>query len=165
MKQFMVFLIIALCWCDAYANEPLWTEKERQAKRDIVIEGEVLNLKKLHELKRFMTTEVWSADIKVSEVHKGEKKLKGKTVSVLFTRGTIIEGTKYRNQRCPQHAELEKGDKGKFYIVRCTKAFLENLELKEYSEGAFLIPGLSDVVKAVLGKEKKDDNPDAGDGK
>ena len=110
MKQFMVFLTMALCLCDAYAIEPLWTEKEREAKRDILIAGEVLKM-------------------------------------------------------CPQHAELEKGDKGKFYIVKCTKAFLENLELKEYSKSAFLIPGNSDVVKAVLGKEKKGDNPDAGDGK
>ena len=121
MKQFMVFLTIALCLCDAYANEPLWTEKEREAKRDILIEGEVRNLRKLHELKGFKTIEMWSADIKVSEVHKGGKKLKGQTVSVLFTRGTIIEGTKYRNQRCPQHAELKRGDKGRFYMVRPCK--------------------------------------------
>ena len=163
MKQFMVFLAIALCLCDAYGNEPLWTEKERESKRDILIEGEVLNIKKLHELKNFKTIEVWSADIKVSEVHKGDRKLMGQSVSVLFTRGTIIEGTKYRNQRCPQHAELEKGDKGKFYILKCTTAFLESLELEEYSEGAFLIPGNSDVRKVVLGKENN--NPDAGDGK
>ena len=145
MKQFMVFLAIALCLCDAYGNEPLWTEKERESKRDILIEGEVLNIKKLHELKNFKTIEVWSADIKVSEVHKGDRKLMGQSVSVLFTRGTIIEGTKYRNQRCPQHAELRRGDKGRFYMVKCTKAILQNLELEESAEGAFLIPGNSDV--------------------
>ena len=157
MKQFMVFLTIALCLCDVYANEPLWTEKERESKRDIVIEGEVQKVKKLHELKSYKWAEVWSADIKVSEVHKGEKKLKEQTISVLFTRGTIIEGTKYRWQRCPSHAELKKGDKGKLYIIKCTKAYLTALELNETTKDALLLPGGSDL--------KKDNKPDAGDGK
>ena len=150
MKQLLVFLTIALCLCDVYANEPLWTKKERESQRDVLIEGEVQNVKKLHELKNHKWAEVWSADIKVSDVHKGEKKLREQIVSVLFTRGTIIEGTKVRHQRCPRHAELEKGDKAQFYIIKCTTVHLKMLELKETTEGALLIPGGSDVVKDAL---------------
>ncbi len=163
MKQFMIFLILALCLCAAYANEPLWTEKERESKRDILIEGEVQKVKKLHELKNHKWTEVWSADIKVSAVHKGSEKLKEQTISVLFERGTIIEGTKIRHGRCPNYAELSKGDKAKFYIVKCTKLYLKRLEMNEDTKGALLVEMGSDVVKIISKKEKKDNKPDAGD--
>ena len=50
MKKYMIFLITIFCFCVAYADDPLWTEKEREIKRDVVIEGEVLKVEKLHKL-------------------------------------------------------------------------------------------------------------------
>jgi hypothetical protein len=158
MKQFMTILALASCLSAVYANEPGWTEKERESKRDILIEGEVQNVKKLHELKNYRWTEIWSADIKVSAVHKGSEELKEQTISVLFERGTIIEGTKIRNKRCPRYAELCKGDKGKLYIVRCTKGHLKRLEMNEETKDALLIGMGSDVAKTIPKKEKKDNN-------
>ena len=165
MKNIMIFLILALCSCAAYANEPGWTEKERESRRDILIEGEVQKVDKLHELKDYKWTEVWTADIKLSAVHKGPEKLKEQTVTVLFERGTIIEGTKIRHKRCPNYAELTKGDKAKFYIVKCTKEHLDGLEMKEDAEVALFIEMGSDVIKNVPKEEKKDNKPDACVGK
>ena len=152
----MILLIAILSICGVYANEPLWTEKEREIKRDIVIEGKVLKVDKLHKLKNYKWLEIWSADIKVSTVKKGPEKLKGQTITVLFERGTIIDGTKIRNKRCPQCADLNKGDKCKFYIVRCTKAHLKRLEMtvKENTKDILFIEMGSDVVKLISPKEK-----------
>ena len=157
MKNIMIFLILAQCSCAVYANEPGWTEKERESKRDILIEGEVQKVKKLHELKNYKWTEIWSADIKVSAVHKGSEELKEQTISVLFERGTIIEGTKVRNKRCPRYAELCKGDKGKLYIVKCTKGHLKRLEMNEETKGALLIGMGSDVAKTIPKKGGKEE--------
>ena len=154
MKKYIIFLITIFCFCVVYANEPLWTEKEREIKRDIVIEGEVLKVDKLHKLNNNKWREIWSADIKVSAVKKGSEKLKGQTITVLFERGTIIDGTKIRNKRCPQCADLNKGDKCKFYIVKCTKAHLKRFEMKKDTKDVLFIEMGSDVVKLISPKEK-----------
>ena len=150
----MIFLITIFCFGGVYADEPLWTEKEREIKRDIVIEGKVLKVDKLHKLKNYKWIEVWSADIKVSAVQKGSEKLKGQTITVLFERGTIIDGTKIRNKRCPQCADLNKGDKYKFFIVKCTKAHLKKLEMKKNTKDILFIEMGSDIVKLISPKEK-----------
>ena len=73
----------------------------------------------------------------------------------MFERGTIIEGTKVRNKRCPNYAELSKGDKAKFYIVKCAKGHLKRLEMKENTKNALLIEMGSDVVKTIPKEEKE----------
>ncbi len=154
MKIYIIFLITIFCFCEVYANEPLWTEKDRESKRDIVIEGEVLKVDKLYKSKIYKWIEICSANIKVSAVQKGSEKLKGQTITVLFERGTIIDGTKIRNKRCPKCANLNKGDKDKFYIVKCTKAHLKKLEMKVDTEDVLFIEMGSDVVKLIFPKEK-----------
>jgi hypothetical protein len=155
MKQFMIILALVSCLSAVYANEPGWTEKERESKCDILIEGEVQKVKKLHELKNYKWTEIWSTDIKVTAVHKGSEELKEQTISVLFERGTIIEGTKVRNERCPNYAELSKGDEAKFYIVKCTKGHLKRLEMNEETKDALLIQMGSDVLKTIPERKER----------
>ena len=148
MKKVILLLIIAFCFCETFADEPLWTEKQRQEKRDIVIDGEVLKVKKSHELKNYKWSEVWITQIKVSEVFKGDSQLKGKTISVLYEQGTIIEGTNIRNARCPSYADLSKGDTGKFYIIKCNIDYLEKLEINENTKDALYIAMGSDCIIA-----------------
>jgi len=133
---------------NVFANEPLWTEKERASKRDIVVDGEVKEVKKSHNLKNYKWSEVWSANIEISKSYKGADSLVGKDVLVYFERGTFIKNREVRHSRCPDFVELIKNDKAKFHLVKCTKAHLKRLELNETQKNVLLIEMDSDIIKS-----------------
>ena len=138
MKTGIVAIAVLSLGITASANEPLWTEAERTEKRDVVIDGEVLSVDKLHGINE--TEDLYVAKVKVLKTYKSHCDLP-LTISIHF------EFSKTgKNARCPSYVELKKGDKGKFFITECGPDFKRRLKLEEAKEVLFLVMG-SDVMK------------------
>lgn len=124
----------------ASANEPLWTEAERTAKRDVVIEGKVLSVKKLQKIDDL--EDLYVAEVRISKRHKGAEKLPD-VIKVHFEFSNTG-----KNLRCPKYAELSKGTAGKFFLVDCNEAVKKRIGMEQSKDNILLIELGSDVFKA-----------------
>jgi len=143
------YLIIALSLtpflsASATANEPGWTEAERTEKRDVVIEGKVLSVKKLQKINE--REDLYVAEVKISKRHKGADKLPD-VIKVHFEFSNTG-----KNLRHPAYAELAKGTAGKFFLVNCNEAVKKRIGMEESKDRILLIELGSDVFQAGPGK-------------
>jgi len=138
MKAGIVTIGILFLGITILANEPLWTEEQRTEKRDVVIDGEVLSVEKLHETNEREV--LYVAKVKVLKTHKSDGELPP-TLSVYFEFSKTGE-----NARCPDYAELKKGDKGKFFLRKFSPELKKKLKLEKVGGALFLEMG-SDVMK------------------
>ena len=122
----------------AWANEPLWTPKERAEKRDVVLTAEVVSVEQKHSVDKFYY--LYTARLKVTGVEKAE--MKGKPVKAGDTVTVYYEsGPREKPPRCPRCAELRKGERGTFYLMNLTTPDRQRLEIGESAEGFFLQMG------------------------
>ncbi len=149
MKTGIVAIAVLSLGITASANEPLWTEAERTEKRDVVIDGEVLSVEKLHEINK--TEDLYVAKVKVLKTHKSHGDLR-LTIPIHF------EFSKTgKNTRCPSYVELKKGDKGKFFLTECGPDLKKCLKLEKVKGVLFLEMG-SDVIKKETTPNKSIDS-------
>jgi hypothetical protein len=138
--------LLAFCLLAALAtaNEPLWTEAERADKRDIVVEGHVLAVRKLHKVDKREDLHV--ATVRISSRHKGADKLQD-TIEVHFAFSSTG-----KNIRCPKYVEVSKGTKAKFFIIDCNADWKKGIGM-EGEVGRVLVLAMgSDVIKAPPSK-------------
>lgn len=138
MRIALLAMTILFFTAIASANEPLWTESERTDKRDVVIDGEVLSVEKLHEVNK--QRDLYVTKVKVLKTHKSQGDLRA-TIPVYF------EFSKTgKNTRCPAYVELKKGDKGKFFLWECGPDLKKRLKIDKL-KGVLFLEMRSDVIK------------------
>ena len=149
MRTLALWLVAISIGLVTQANEPLWTDKERATKRDLVVDGRIISAKSIGVLKNYKWSELWSAEVKVLAMQKGDPKLVGQTHTVYFERGAPRKGGG-RWVRCPGYADLRPGDRVKVFLRRCTESHLKRLGLPKDSKGALFLEMGSDC-KALGG--------------
>ena len=141
MKRYLLYVsLVSLVWCYATANEPLWSEEERARQRDVVLSGEVLWSERRSSIDKWK--DLHAAGLKVMEIQKGKELVPAGTIEVLYECSTSG-----RNLRCPKYAELEKGDRGKFFLRVCTEGVRKAIKLDKAPPHAFFLEMGSDVMK------------------
>jgi len=138
--------LLALCLLTtlAVANEPLWTEAERADKRDIVVEGHVIAVRKLHKIDKRENLHV--ATVRISARHKGADKLQD-TIEVHF----VFSNTG-KNIRCPKYVEVSKGTRAKFFIIGCNADWKKRIGMASEAGRVLMLEMGSDVIKAAPSK-------------
>lgn len=91
-----------------------WTPSQREAKRDLVIEGKIKHVRKGKQFKNTSGAETWGGAMEVIATIKGGYK-KGDTFPFWFERGKPMG--KGRATRTPPFPELKGGDTGTFYFT------------------------------------------------
>ena len=138
--------LLAFCLLTALAtaDEPLWTEAERADKRDIVVEGHVIAVRKLHRIDK--REDLYTATVKISSRHKGADKLPD-TIEVHF-----VFSSTGKNIRCPRYVEVSKGTKAKFFIIGCNADWKKRIGMASEAGRVLMLEMGSDVIKAAPSK-------------
>lgn len=124
----------------ALANEPLWTDEQRLAKRDVVTVATVVSTQRVSKIDQH--NDLFLAVLKVDGMKKGKKTSVGSTFCVYYEFSPIG-----KNIRCPKYAELKEGDKGTFYLRSITDDIREHLGLKDTKPNDLFLEMGSDVKK------------------
>jgi hypothetical protein len=111
----------------ATASERLLTDEERSIQSAAVLEGTVISTKFLKELK---VGALYSAQIRVDSVEKGQPDLKADTVifyEQTYT-GKDAQGllTNMHGRACPGYPEIKVGQKVKLWCIRQTTEDYKN---------------------------------------
>ena len=93
-----------------YANEPLWSDKERMDNRKAVISGTVKEIEKIKDQKT-PKVQLMRATISVDKVEKGSELIEKKTIVIYYEKSPL---------RKPRLPILTEGDSGRFYLRRDT---------------------------------------------
>jgi len=136
----------------ALADEPLWTNAQRLAKRDVVTVATVVSTQRVSKIDQH--NDLFLAVLKVDGMKKGKKTAVGSTFRVYYEFSPTG-----KNIRCPKYAELKKGDKGTFYLRSMTDDIREHLGLKKAEPNALFLEMGSDVKK----EEETTEQSPAGD--
>jgi hypothetical protein len=141
--SFLTSLLLVSLTAVALADEPLWTDEQRLAKRDVVCVAAVVSTQRVSKIDQH--NDLFLAVLKVEGMKKGKKTSVGSTFRVYYEFSPTG-----KNIRCPKYAELKKGDKGTFYLRSMTDDIRKHLGLKETKGNALFLEMGSDV------KEKRD---------
>ena len=124
----------------ALANEPLWTDAQRLAKRDVVTVATVVSTQRVSKIDQY--NDLFLAVLKVDGMKKGKKISVGSIFRVYYEFSPTG-----KNIRCPKYAELKKGDKGTFYLRSMTDDIRKHLGLKKTKSHELFLEMGSDVKK------------------
>jgi hypothetical protein len=135
-----MLIILLGCLLAARADEPLWTDEQRLEQRDTVTIATVIADDVVTN--RDDSIDLHHAVIRVESMKKGKKTRRGSQLNIYYElspRGV--------NHRCPDHADLNAGDKGTFYLRTMTEDIRKYLKLTTADEPAFFLEMGSDVQK------------------
>jgi hypothetical protein len=144
MTRLFTASLVFLAWAvSATANEPLWTDQERLEKRDMVCVGTVISAGKVGRIDD--NHDLYMAVVEVTSMRKGGKTATGSRINVYYE-----FSSSGRNDRCPEYAELAKGEKATFYLRNVTDELKNELKIETVRESAFFLEMGSDVKKPDL---------------
>lgn len=127
MKRLL--LLLAALNISAFADEPSWTDEEREKHRDSVLEGEVITKQRVSTIDKF--ADLYLAEIKVIEVKKGRKFTEGMNLNVYYEFLPDVG-------RCPRFPEIKLGEIADFYLVEFNEVSSERMKVAE--------PTLTDMI-------------------
>ncbi len=137
---FATLLLLASLAIVTMADEPLWTDAQRLARRDVVSVATVVSTQKASKIDKH--NDLFLAVLKVEGIKKGKKTSVGSMFRVYYEFSPTG-----KNIRCPKYAELKKGDKGTFYLRSMTDDIRKHLGLKKAEPNALFLEMGSDVKK------------------
>ena len=138
--SFVASLLVISLSAVALADEPLWTDEQRLAKRDVVTVATVVSTQRVSKIDQH--NDLFIAVLKVDGMKKGKKTSVGSTFRVYYEFSPTG-----KNIRCPKYAELKKGDKGTFYLRSMTDDIRKHLGLKKTEHNDLFLEMGSDVKK------------------
>jgi len=139
-KTIAVTLLLVSLVSLAMADEPLWTDEQRLAERDVVCVATVVSTQRVSNIDQH--NDLFLAALKVEGMKKGGKTSVGSTYHVYYEFSPTG-----KNIRCPKYAELKTGDKATFYLRSMTDGIRTSLGLKETSPNDLFLEMGSDVKK------------------
>lgn len=108
----MKYILLSLFFLLSYvvrADEPLWTDEQRSAERDCVIEGIVQSVTTIEKKNDFEN--LMCAEIRILNIPKPHEALKGNSVKVFF-----LLSPKGAGLRCPDYADPKIMQQAVFYL-------------------------------------------------
>ncbi len=148
-RSFVTSLLLLSLTAVALANEPLWTDEQRLAKRDVVCVATVVSTQRVSKIDQH--NDLFVAVLKVDGMKKGKKTSVGSTFRVYYEFSPTG-----KNIRCPKYAELKKDDKGTFYLRLITDSIRKHLGLKKTEPNDLFLEMGSDVKTKEKDTEQSD---------
>lgn len=131
-----ILLLLAILNVAVFADEPLWTDKERAKLRDSVIEGKVISNKKVSSLDKF--EDLYLAEIQVIKVKKGKGFEEGTNLNVYYEFAP-------NGGRCPRYPEIKLGEIADFYLVEFNEEISKRLKVTNLSPTDMVVWMNSDI--------------------
>ncbi len=122
------------------ADEPLWTDEQRLAERDVVTVATVISTQKVSNIDQH--NDLFLAVLKVEGMKKGMKTSVGSIFRVYYEFSPTG-----KNIRCPKYAELTEGMRATFFLRVMTEDIQKHIGLKKAAPNDFFLEMGSDVKK------------------